>query len=378
MKRVFFWVAVLSAATFLASSCCNAGHKVTVKNSTDLDRTCETVEIDLAGFTDVTPENAVILDKTGAQVPVQVYTDNNGITKLLFQASVPARSEEVFTLTAGEREAADTLAYSRYVPERLDDYAYENNVVAGRVYGPALEFPRTFGSDIWVKCTDRLVIDDWFAKADYHHNYGEGMDCYKVDNTLGGGALVPYAGAENFYTGDNYTSQKHICDGPVRTEAVLEYGPLNVNGKEITATRVLTLDANSHFIKWTTTFNCADADSISVVLGAVMHDVVAKNAELNWIAFTEKASDSSDPDRDGNISVAVIYDKAELDDNPYYTSGMEAGHAVIITDEKVGKPITTWTGSGWSQAGIESQEAWAKLVKDFAYAMQHPLEVTVK
>lgn len=378
MKRVFFWVAVLSAATFLASSCCNSGHKVTVKNSTDLDRTYETVEIDLAGFTDVTPENAVILDKTGAQVPVQVYTDNNGITKLLFQASVPARSEEAFTLTAGEREAADTLAYSRYVPERLDDYAYENNVVAGRVYGPALEFPRTFGSDIWVKCTDRLVIDDWFAKADYHHNYGEGMDCYKVDNTLGGGALVPYAGAENFYTGDNYTSQKHICDGPVRTEAVLEYGPLNVNGKEITATRVLTLDANSHFIKWTTTFNCADADSISVVLGAVMHDVVAKNAELNWIAFTEKASDSSDPDRDGNISVAVIYDKAELDDNPYYTSGMEAGHAVLITDEKVGKPITTWTGSGWSHAGIESQEAWAKLVKDFAYAMQHPLEVTVK
>ena len=376
MKRTFFWVAV-SAATLLAS-CNQGGHRIIVTNDTDLDRTFETVEIDESGLAGVKLDSIMVIDEEGTAAAVQVYTDNDGNRKLLFQATVPAQSEKVYTIIEGVPATYSTLAYSRHVPERLDDYAYENNVIAGRIYGPALEFPRTFGSDIWVKCTDRLVIDDWFAKADYHHNYGEGMDCYKVDNTLGGGALVPYTGAEKFFTGDNYVSQKHICDGPVRTEAVFEYGPFDVDGKEMTATRVLTLDANSHFVKWETTFNCADTDSIAVVLGAVMHDVTGIKNELNWIAFTEKASDSADPDRDGNISVAVIYDKANLDDNPYYTSGKEAGHAVIITEEQVGRPVTTWTGSGWSQGGIASQEEWENMVRDFSFAQQNPLKVTVR
>ena len=377
MKKIILWVAAVSAATFMVS-CGQERHQITVTNDTDIDRSYETVEIcqkDLAG---IKLDSVIVTDAEGSAVATQVYTDRDGNVKLLFQATVPAQSEKVYTIVEGTPETYPVQAYSRYVPERLDDYAYENNVIAGRIYGPALEFPRTFGSDIWVKCTDRLVIDDWFAKADYHHNYGEGMDCYKVDNTLGGGALVPYTGSDKFFTGDNYASQKHICDGPVRTEAIFEYGPFDVDGKEMSATRVLTLDANSHFVKWETTFHCADTDSISVVLGAVIHDVTGIKNELNWIAFTEKASDSADPDRDGNISVAVIYDKAELDDNPYYTSGKEAGHAVIITDEKVEKPITTWTGSGWSQGGIASQDEWEKTVRDFSFSRQHPLKVTVK
>ena len=377
MRRTFFWAAAVPAAALLAS-CSEGGHTVTVANDTDLDRTCETVEICQSSISDVCLDSVMVVDDTGKAVAVQVYTDHAGNTKLLFQATVPAQSDKVYSIVEGTPGTYPVQAYSRYVPERLDDYAYENNVIAGRIYGPALEFPRTFGSDIWVKCTDRLIIDEWFAKADYHHNYGEGMDCYKVDNTLGGGALVPYTGQEKFFTGDNYVSQKHICDGPIRTEAVFEYGPFDVDGKEMSATRVLSLDANSHFVKWETTFHCADTDSISVVLGAVMHDVTGIKNELNWIAFTEKASDSSDPDRDGNISVAVVYDKAELDDNPYYTSGKEAGHAVIITDEKVEKPITTWTGSGWSQGGVASQEEWEKIVRDFSFSRQHPLKVTVK
>ena len=377
MKKIILWVAAVSAATFVVS-CGQEGHQITVTNDTDIDRSYETVEIcqkDLAG---IKLDSVIVTDAEGSAVATQVYMDRDGNVKLLFQATVPAQSEKVYTIVEGTPETYPVQAYSRYVPERLDDYAYENNVIAGRIYGPALEFPRTFGSDIWVKCTDRLVIDDWFAKADYHHNYGEGMDCYKVDNTLGGGALVPYTGSDKFFTGDNYASQKHICDGPVRTEAIFEYGPFDVDGKEMSATRVLTLDANSHFVKWETTFHCAGTDSISVVLGAVIHDVTGIKNELNWIAFTEKASDSADPDRDGNISVAVIYDKAELDDNPYYTSGKEAGHAVIITDEKVEKPITTWTGSGWSQGGIASQDEWEKTVRDFSFSRQHPLKVTVK
>ena len=197
MKRIFS-IAAAAVAAALMISCGQQDVKISVANDSEADRVNETVELDfgniVASHPEITADNVVVTDAAGKQVPSQVYTEDYGMVKLIFQATVPAQSEKVYTIVEGTPETYPVQAYSRYVPERLDDYAYENNVIAGRIYGPALEFPRTFGSDIWVKCTDRLVIDDWFAKADYHHNYGEGMDCYKVDNTLGGGALVPYTG----------------------------------------------------------------------------------------------------------------------------------------------------------------------------------------
>ena len=93
-----------------------------------------------------------------------------------------------------------------------------------------------------------------------------------------------------------------------------------------------------------------------------------------YIAFTEKASDSANPEADGDISVGLVVDAAE--------EGVEAGtmdgHAVLKYNIVPGKRADVWTGSGWSKGGIESPEAWAEMVEDFAYAQAHPLKVTVK
>ena len=40
---------------------------------------------------------------------------------------------------------------ARHVPERADDFVFENNLVCGRIYGQALEGnPTSPGIDIWV------------------------------------------------------------------------------------------------------------------------------------------------------------------------------------------------------------------------------------
>lgn len=375
-------MAAASAAAILAS-CSAGGQKVVVTNDTDMARANETVELCFKALqeadADLTAENVVVLDKSGAQVPSQVYSEADGRTRLLFQASVPAGSKAEYVVKAGEREDYPVKAYSRHVPERMDDYAYENNVVAGRIYGPALEFPRTFGSDIWLKCTERLVIDDWFKKMDYHHNYGEGMDCYKVGGTLGGGALVPYAEGKDFVIGDNWASFQHLCDGPVRTKAVFTYNAFDVDGVKYSASRELELDANSRFVKSVTAFHPVghEADSLDLVLGAIQHQVLNRENGENWIAFTEVASDTKQPEIDGNISVALVYDAAELADNPIQAIGDVAGHAAIVTKEAAGKPIAIWTASGWSQGGVESPESWNRLVRDFAYAQANPLKVEI-
>ena len=115
-------------------------------------------------------------------------------------------------------------------------------------------------------------------------------------------------------------------------------------------------------------------DSLDVVLGAVLHDVIARTDGDHYIAFTEKASDSADPDADGDISVGLVVDAEE--------TGVEAGtmdgHAVLKYTVTPGKRADVWIGSGWSKGGIESPEAWAEMVADFAYAQANPLKVTVE
>ena len=374
MNRIFNFMAAASAAAVLVS-CASAGQNILVSNDSDLARTNETVELSFAALQNgddaLTAENVIVLNHLGKQVPCQVYTEMDGEQVLVFQADAAEHSCVKYTVKAGEREPFATVAYSRHVPERMDDYAYENNLVAGRIYGPALADPRTFGSDVWLKCTERLVIDEWFQKMDYHHNYGDGMDCYKVANTLGGGAAAPYCG-EKIIIGDNWATQEHLCDGPVRTKAFFTYNAINVNGKPVTALREISLDANSRFVKSTTWFN-AETDSLPLVLGAIQHDVLHRADGQNWIAFTEVASATEQPEIDGNISIGLVLSP---DLNPEGTGTLDS-HAVIKTTAAAGAPVTVWTASGWSQGGVESPQAWATLVKDFAYAQANPLKVEI-
>ena len=410
---MFDKLAVAALAAVISScSATDADTVIIVSNDSELSRENETVEVYFQALHNLdeglTADNVVILDAEGKQVPSQVYTEADGTTvKLVFQASVKSGETVEFKVQKGEREDYPVKAYSRHVPERKDDYAYENNKVAGRIYGPALngpKDPRTFGSDIWLKSTERMVIDERYHNElvngiSYHHDYGEGMDCYKVGNTLGGGALAPHvlvqkenSGVQSgepvcdvvgdVITGDNWATCRHICNGPVRTKAVFTYNSFNVGDLKYTAVRELELDANSHFVKWVTTFvpDGHQADSMMVQLAAIKHEVIGdEHFDEGWIAFTEKASDPQDNEQPGNISVAVVYDPADLADNPIKYNGTSPdGHACIVTKEALNKPVTVWTGSGWSKAGIDSPEKWTEMVKNFAYAKEHPLNVTIK
>ena len=84
---------------------------------------------------------------------------------------------------AGCKSAPEPKVMARYVPERSDDFVFENNLVAGRFYGKALEGnPTSPGIDIWVKLPGKLVADQWYKGAmedpDYYHHDHGGKDCY--------------------------------------------------------------------------------------------------------------------------------------------------------------------------------------------------------
>ena len=152
---------ILGVAALLAASCTPA-LKVDVTNPSQIERDDETVEIawsEIAALKGVTPENVVVLDDDKEQVPSQVlYRGEAEPQALIFQTDADALETKRFRIVTGVREAYRAEAFGRQVPERYDDYAWENNKVAYRLYGPALETSPeklvTPGIDVWVKCTD--------------------------------------------------------------------------------------------------------------------------------------------------------------------------------------------------------------------------------
>jgi hypothetical protein len=338
-----------------------------VSNQLDFKREGEVVEMEWKriGRALISPEKVVVLDTNGQQVPSQVLFDDGGDpVKLLFTANIEADSSAIYNIRRGEREAYPTQAFGRYVPERLDDYAWENNLSAYRIYGPRLESPQTQGVDVWVKSTPKMIINEWFARNDYHHNYGEGMDCYKVANTLGGGALAIINGDKLALAG-NYTKQRCTTNGPIRTSAEFEYAPINIGDKMVTMHRKISLDANSRFTYQEYTFEGFEG-KLEVAAGIILHDVKARSFSSEYVAITEPASDSKEPDTDGDISLAVILQGAisttEID-----------GHIVATRHIQAGETIRMWNGSAWSNADMLCHDRWLSEVERMKQRIESPL-----
>ncbi|MBQ9340620.1 MAG: DUF4861 family protein [Paludibacteraceae bacterium] len=119
--------------------------------------------------------------------------------------------------------------YGRYVPERKDDFAWENEYAAYRLYGPALapENPSN-GVDLWLKASPEMIVDSFYYRETqlhlpYHINYGKGLDCYKVGHTAGCGGVVAMTCDVNQETGEQ--EPKLWGGGPYSRWEVLEQTP---------------------------------------------------------------------------------------------------------------------------------------------------------
>ena len=365
---------ILSAAALALASCARSV-QVEVSNPSSHDRAAATVEIAWQELRGVTPETVVVLDAAGAQVPSQViYAGEAKPQALLFQTAVAAGATNRFTVTAGERETYAAKTYGRQVPERYDDYAWENDKVAYRLYGPALETSPekliTPGIDVWVKSTDRLVIDERYARGQYHHDYGDGMDCYKVGVTLGSGASLPFAGGRFWMMGHNYATQRTLDNGPLRTTFELTYAPFEVEGTAVTLVKRISIDAGSHFSRMENRYEYDGEAELPIAAGVVRHDVKAFAAGDGWLALREAASDSSDPARDGDIYLSILLPGAEILPDTL-------SHALAVKPTADGETLVYYAGSGWSKGGIESMEQWTALVAAAAAELAEPLEVKI-
>ena len=146
---------------------------VTAVNKLKIPRQNETIELsasDLAPLAEKDLMKLHVRDSSGKEILSQAvdtdYDDYHKPDLLIFQADFAPSETRTFVVTTGpkrEYKKEDFRAYGRFVRERFDDFAWENDRIAHRTYGKALitwkgEPLTSSAIDIWSKRTERLVL----------------------------------------------------------------------------------------------------------------------------------------------------------------------------------------------------------------------------
>ncbi len=255
---------------------------------------------------------------------------------------------------------------ARYVPERADDFVFENNLVAGRIYGKALEGnPTSPGIDIWVKLPGKLVANEWYAAAMndsefYHHDHG-GKDCYKVAVSLGGGASVPYINGELWYPATNWRSYDMVEEGADKVVFVLHYPEWEAAGVKVSLDKKFTVTSDTYFTKVEDTYNFSGAESIDIAAGVFRHPgqntIVDELIGADRYAIWEHASDQSIEPEDGMLGVAVYVPGAQS-----VSVTPDGAHGICTRSVKSGETFTYYYGSCWSKGDVKTSGEWFDIV----------------
>jgi len=265
-------------------------------------------------------------------------------------------------------EPTESKVMARYVPERSDDFVFENNLICGRIYGKALEGnPTSPGIDIWVKTPGALVADQRYKDElenglSYHIDRGNGKDCYKVAVSLGGGASAPIIDGQIQYPATNYRSWEILEQGPEKVVFVLNYPEWQIaDSTKVALSKKITVVPDSYFCKVEDTYTF-DCESLEIAAGVFRHvsqgTIDQEFGDKESYALWEHASDQSVEPEDGMIGVAVCVPGADYSG---YTGIQD--HGICTKRIASGETFTYYFGSCWSKGDVKSADDWFKIVK---------------
>jgi len=351
---------------------------VKIENQTGLMRENEIVEIvwnKIETKLKFTNLNQLIVENmlTGEQVPVQIISnENQKPQRLLFLITLAPGNSANYSIKQGTRAVFEPKTFGRFVPERKDDFAWENDKIAHRMYGPALQATGEISSgiDVWVKSTDNLIIDKWYKLNNYHSDHGEGLDGYKVGPTLGAGGLAPFSGGKLYYS-KNFVNYKVLANGPIRTIFELKYAPWDVNGRQISETKTISIDAGSNLSKFEIVYESANKDTIQAAIG------ILKRAEPGTVTLDEVNNLISywEPEhpQNGTTGLGIV---------PLNSSkGMLIADNHYITTIKVlpGSKFYYYSGACWSKKGdFQNAQQWTSYLLNVRKKIENPLIITIK
>jgi hypothetical protein len=311
---------------------------------------------------------------TKAELPYQlIYKGSKEPIALVLSIEIGARATVKIDVKEGKPAVVQPKTFARFVPERYDDFAWENDKVAFRLYGAALDNRKdnAYGMDVWSKRTANLIIDKWYKSGDYHKDHGEGMDYYSVGKTLGGGDIAPFV-KDSIYFTHNYKAWKMLDNGPLRSTFQLTYPTRNADDRPVTVTKIISIDAGAQMNKIEVVFDFKGDVPLPVVVGIVKRAAdgaaVMLNEQSGIMAYWEPEST-----KNGVLGLGTVV----LNDHRKMV--IAKGHLLTHATVTALKPYVYYSGAAWNRAGlVTSAEEWMNYLSDFKKGIAAPLQVNYK
>jgi len=400
---------VASLVLAVANGLCGADRAViTVVNDLAIARPAETIVVPFGEVrrvlgADVPMHHVLVRDAaTGQVVPSQVTNFQPNLRpavydELVFQHDFAAGEKTARFLLERTKIPVppyESKVFARYVPERLDDFAWENDRIAHRMYGPALDTPaagkgqlRTSGIDVWAKRFRYLIVDRWYNKGHdaYHVDSGEGLDTYTVRTGRGCGGTGVWDG-QGLAVSKNWASWKVLANGPIRAVFELTYEPWAAgDGLRVSEKKRFTVDAGHNLDLIESTFGVeGPAGEVTIAVGlqnppdATVEAVVRneKTAVLGlWQTYPKSGSMGcgvvlASPAKFAGFAVGgCVADAADKD---------KLTNNLVLARVKNGETLRYAAGAGWDRSGdFPDRASWEAYLAAAAERLASPVKATV-
>ncbi len=366
---------------------------VTISNPLNIDREFETVELaknSLGLKSSDKLEKYRVKELGTSTFLISQCVDENGDgvnDVLLFQPKIKALSTnkyEIVLIVEDIIKDPIVFCYSRFVPERIDDYAWENNKVAFRTYGPVAQKMTedkvkggtlTSGIDAWLKRVEYPIINKWYEKytngtGTYHKDTGEGLDNFHVGDSRGIGGVALKIDSVYYYS-KNFISWKTITTGPIRTSFTLTYADWDAKGNKIKEVKNISLDYGSFLSK----FEIEISGTKTLSTGITLHNNDGKtesNLNAGWIDYWQPIDDSE-------LGTGIVFPKNTMISADKYMNSNKDLCNLYAALKVVNNKVIYYTGFGWKKQGeFTTKETWENYLTNYATKINNPLIVKIK
>ena len=283
------------------------------------------------------------------------------LTLALLAAPAAAQDHQPFRpATPEEQKARAAVSIAHY---RFDDLLWENDRIAFRIYGRALEAaepPSSSGIDAWGKRVRWPYMDRQLRTGDQHADHGEGIDFYNVGTGRGVGGLGIWHD-NKLWTSRNYVRPEILRSGPDVADFSVDYEPWPVDTvRTVRETRRFTLPAGTNFTKLTSTIGSSNDGELVVGIGISKRPAnggqsgeVKKDGTAARLTWWGPADGNK-----GRMAAAVMVDPAA-----FAGFAEDADNVLILVRVQPGRPFVYYSGAAWDRGGdFATKGAWQAYV----------------